>query len=728
VEGADISDVPVTTGVRATDRPGDSAPDAPDDATADRRAGTYRQPGDASGATGGDDLQAVPGEGVALRRVVIENVRPNVDEGRFPIKRILGDRIEVQADAFADGHDVIEVRLLHRHVDDAAWSEVELEGPDNDRWWGSFTVDRLGRFQYTVQAWADRFSSWQRDLRKRIDAGQDVAVDLRIGAALIDAAAERAAGASSGADADLLRAWAAALSRVAAGQPTPADPRFPAPTGPEAAFDPGATAACRRHADRRHATTWEPPLEVVVDPERARFSAWYELFPRSTSPDPARHGTFRDVVARLDYIAGLGFDVLYLPPIHPIGASFRKGRNNAVEAAADDPGSPWAIGSAVGGHTAINPALGSLAEFRALVGAARDRGLNLALDIAFQAAPDHPWVREHRAWFRSRPDGTIQYAENPPKKYQDIVPFDFESEDWRGLWIALRDVFRFWIGEGVTIFRVDNPHTKAFPFWEWCIAEIKRDHPEVLFLAEAFTRPKPMYRLAKLGFSQSYTYFTWRNTPADLAAYVTELTTTDVREFFRPNFWPNTPDILHADLQEGGRPMFAARFVLAATLSSNYGIYGPAFELGVNVPREAGSEEYLDSEKYEQRTWDLEDPGSLRGLISTVNRLRHEHPALQRMARPVFHGTGNGRLLAYSRHAGDDWVLAVVSFDPHGRQGGTVDLDLEAFGLAPGASLAVREVRSGERRTLRSGDVVELDPDAGNVLLFVAATTPEANR
>ena len=641
---------------------------------------------------------------------MVENVRPNVDGGRFPIKRVVGDRVHVEADAFADGQDVVEARLLHRHAGEPEWAEVEMAGPDNDRWWADFTVDRLGRHEYTVVAWADHFGSWHRDLRKRIDAGQDVGIDLLIGAELVDAAASRAAAASAADDAHRLAEWATALRGPGAGV-----------TARDLALDDALVQTARRHPDRSHATTFEPVLEVVVDPERAAFSAWYELFPRSASSDPDRHGTFADVIARLDYVAGMGFDVLYLPPIHPIGRTFRKGPNNVETAGPNDAGVPWAIGATEGGHTATHPELGTIADFRALVAAANGRGMEVALDVAFQASPDHPWVRDHPEWFRSRPDGTIQYAENPPKKYQDIYPFHFESTDWRGLWTALRDVFLYWIGQGVTIFRVDNPHTKAFPFWEWCIGSIKRDHPEALFLAEAFTRPKVMYRLAKLGFNQSYTYFTWRNSARDLAEYVTELTTTNVREFFRPNFWPNTPDILHADLVHGGRPMFQARFVLAATLSSNYGIYGPAFELGANAPREPGSEEYLHSEKYQQRTWDLEDPASLRTLITTVNAARRAHPALQRTDAVQFHRIDNERLLAYSRHRGADWVLVIVSFDPHERQGGLLHLDLDAFGVGGDGSLDGADLLSGDRGTLHREEYIEIDPARCTAMLIVAA-------
>jgi starch synthase (maltosyl-transferring) len=651
------------------------------------------------------------------RRAIVENVRPNVDGGRYPVKRVVGDTLHVLVDAFADGHDVVEVRLLHRHEGEPGWIEVEMSGPDNDLWWADMALDRLGRHQYTVEAWVDRLSSWIRDLRKRLDAGQDVTVDLLIGAELAGAAADRAAAVHASDDAARLRHWADALRSPDANA-----------RAREIALDEAAIDAAHRHADRSHVTRFEPVHEVVVDPERAAFSAWYELFPRSTSPDPRRHGTFDDVIARLDYVAGMGFDVLYVPPIHPIGRTFRKGPNNVEQAREGDPGVPWAIGSVEGGHTAIHPDLGTLEGFRRLVAAARARGMDVSLDIAFQASPDHPWVREHPTWFRARPDGTIQYAENPPKKYQDIYPFDFESADWRGLWNALRDVFLYWLEQGVTIFRVDNPHTKAFPFWEWCITDVKRRHPEALFLAEAFTRPKVMYRLAKLGFSQSYTYFTWRNSATEIEEYVTELTTTNVAEFFRPNFWPNTPDILHADLQQGGPPMFATRFVLAATLSGDYGIYGPTFEVGVNTPREPNSEEYLDSEKYQQRTWDLDDPTSLRDLITAVNRTRRTHPALQRTAPTTFHDVDNERLLAYSRHRDGDAVLVLASFDPHAAQSGAIDFDATAFGRARDDAVDFEDVLSGDRIALQRGDRIELDPTTTTVRVLVPTTGAEGPR
>ncbi len=552
------------------------------------------------------------------RRAVVEAVEPQLDGGRFPLKRIAGQQIIVQADVFGDGHDAVKCSLVYlppqppspvvAEPATADWRRVPLHFWNNDRWGTSLDLTELGEYRYTIEAWVDHFLSWHRDLKKRVEAGQNVAQELEIGARLVEEATDRAAGPDRAA----LSAWAARLRAASAG-------------GGWRIEDLDALAVLMdRWPDLRFATRYEPELRIVVDRPRARFSAWYELFPRSTGTT-GRHGTFDDCIRRLPYVAELGFDVLYLPPIHPVGRTFRKGRNNALTAAAGEPGSPWAIGGAEGGHTAILPELGTLADFDRLIKAAAGRGIEIALDIAFQCSPDHPYVTEHPEWFKHRPDGTIQYAENPPKKYQDIYPFDFESSDWRSLWEELKDVFLFWARRGVRIFRVDNPHTKAFPFWEWAIPTIKREFPDVLFLSEAFTRPKLMYRLAKLGFSQSYTYFTWRYGKREFIEYLTELTQTEVCEYFRPNLWPNTPDILPEHLQQGGRTAFQARLVLAATLSSNYGIYGPAFELMEHEPLKPGSEEYLNSEKYEIRNWDLDRPDSLREFISRVNRARREN-------------------------------------------------------------------------------------------------------
>jgi starch synthase (maltosyl-transferring) len=619
---------------------------------------------------------AKPKEG--RRRVVIENVEPQINCGLFPIKRVVNDLVQVEADVFGDGHDHVRARLLWKPEGEGTWKTVEMASLGNDRWRGEFPVSEPGRYRYTVVGDVDHFETWQSDLKKRADAGQELAVHLATGAGLLQQAQARA----TKEDTTKLKAWAKTLT-------TGKD----ATASLELALGKDLLAVVHRYPDPALETWFDRELAVVVDRQRAQFSSWYELFPRSWSATPGKHGTLQDVASRLDYVADMGFDVLYLPPISPIGESFRKGKNNNVQAAAGDEGSPWAIGSSEGGHTAIHPALGTLKDFAALVNRARALEMEIALDIAFQCSPDHPWVKEHPEFFKSRPDGSIQYAENPPKKYQDIYPLDFESSNWQGLWEALRSVFSFWMEQGVNIFRVDNPHTKAFPFWQWVIPELKRENPDVLFLAEAFTRPRVMERLAKLGFSQSYTYFTWRDTKEELTRYMLELTTTDVKEYFRPNFWPNTPDILPGHLQTGGLPAFRFRLVLAATLSSNYGMYGPAFELGDNTPTKPGSEEYLNSEKYEIKSWDLEDPESLKPLITRINRIRRDNPALQTNARLHFHTTDNPQLLCYSKRSADgaDAVLVVVNLDPAYAQSGWVTLDLEELGLQSGAAFDVED-------------------------------------
>lgn len=568
----------------------------------------------------------------------------------------------------------------------------------NDRWFGEFPVSELGRYRYTIEGWVDHFETWRRDLLKRIEADTDSAIDYAIGAELI----EHAAGRAQEPDAGWLRKRAEALR-------TATDRQEQRTNGTDSALD----KTMKRYPDRRFASRFERELALVVDPVRARFSSWYELFPRSTSPDPGKHGTFADCEARLPYIAGMGFDVVYLPPVHPIGKTFRKGKNNSTVSTPEDTGSPWAIGGAEGGHKALHPRLGTMQDFERFVKRASNFNMQVALDIAFQVSPDHPYVKEHPEWFRKRPDGTIQYAENPPKKYQDIYPFDFETPAWRELWQELKSVFDFWIGHGVSIFRVDNPHTKAFPFWEWCITEIKAAHPEVLFLSEAFTRPKIMYRLAKLGFSQSYTYFPWRNAKYELTNYLTELTQTPVREFFRANQWPNTPDILTEFLQLGTRAVFMIRLLLAATLGANYGIYGPAFELMESRPVRHGSEEYLDSEKYQLRAWDWDRPGSLADFIGLVNRIRRDNPALQTDRTLEFHPVDNDQLICYSKQSedGSNLVLMVVNLDPHYRQSGFVDLPLERLKIDWDRPYEVNDLLTGARY-LWSGhrNYVELNP------------------
>ncbi|MBI1919850.1 MAG: alpha-1,4-glucan--maltose-1-phosphate maltosyltransferase [Geobacter sp.] len=618
------------------------------------------------------------------KRVVIERVSPEIDCGRFPIKRVVGETVTVRADVFGDGHDAISARLLYRKEGEDSWSEILMAPLGNDRWEAGFIVTELGSWHYTVRGGIDHFATWRGDLEKKFKAGTKLAVDRQIGAELIDKAAQRAGGEEqerllemarrirdAGADADALPlAQSSELAQLMA-----------------------------EHAGSDLTTTYEKELEVVVERREALFSAWYELFPRSCCTGSGSHGTFRDCERFLPLIAEAGFDVVYFPPIHPIGRTNRKGKNNAPIAEEEDPGSPWAIGSAEGGHKAIHPALGTLEDFDRFIAKAGEYELQVAIDIAFQCSPDHPYVREHPEWFRWRPDGTVQYAENPPKKYEDIIPFDFESAEWHSLREELRSVFLFWIERGVSIFRVDNPHTKPFPFWEWVIREVKREHPDVIFLSEAFTRPKVMYRLAKLGFSQSYTYFSWRNTRWELEQYMRELTGSEVREFFRPNFWPNTPDILPEILQYGGRPAFAVRFLLAATLSASYGIYGPPFELMVADPL-PGREEYLNSEKYEVRCWDWDDPRSMRELISSVNRIRRENPALQTTWNVRFCETDNDNIICYLKMSEDrsNCLLIAVNLDPFNSQEGNVRLPLEELGTSAGHPFLVHDLLSDERQ------------------------------
>src|SRR5579875_1406903 len=632
------------------------------------------------------------------RRVVIEHVSPELDAGRFPVKRTVGDAVEVEADVFADGHDHVACRVLYRHEDERNWSSVKMEARENDRWHASFVVTKIGRYVYTIAGRIDHFDTWRSDLMKRIEAGQDVALELQTGAVLVEQAAKRA----QGKEATQLRRWAEVLKA-----------RSDSQEAKTAALDPALAEMMERFPDTSLETRYERELRIVVDRERARFSSWYELFPRSCSAVAGVHGTFADVEARLEYLSRLGFDVLYLPPIHPIGRSFRKGKNNSVTAEVEDVGSPWAIGAEQGGHTAIHPQLGTLEDFQKLLQSVKKFGMEIALDIAFQCSPDHPWVKEHPEWFRKRADGSIQYAENPPKKYQDIYPLNFESEDWKGLWDELKKVFLFWIEQGVRIFRVDNPHTKAFPFWEWVIEEIKSVYPDVLFLSEAFTRPRVMERLAKLGFSQSYTYFTWRNTKEELTAYMQELTLSEMREYFRPNFWPNTPDILPESLQSGGRPAFLARLVLAATLGASYGIYGPAFELLENTPIRPGSEEYLNSEKYELRHWDLDASHSIAPVIEKVNRARRENRALQASHALTFHETDNPYLICYSKQSmdGKNTVLVAVNLDPYHVQSGWVTLNLERMGLFPDEPFQVLDELTGHRYLWQGArNYIELSP------------------
>jgi starch synthase (maltosyl-transferring) len=644
----------------------------------------------------------------ALRRVVIQGVAPEVDAGRFPIKRTVGEKVKVRADIYADGHDLLRAVLLYRREDEKAWTEQEMRLVNNDRWGAEFAAQALGRYIYTVAGWVDEWGSWSAGLRKKADAGQDVSVDVLVGVGLLQAAAGRA----RGVDARKLTDAAVKLKEVAARDMAAAV---------KLAQDSDLAALLNRNRDRDADTRYEKDLAVVVDPVKARFSTWYEMFPRSVTTDPNRHGTFRDCIDRLGYVAGMGFDVLYLPPIHPIGVTERKGKNNSMTLVPGDIGSPWAIGGKEGGHKAIHPQLGTLEDLKALQKAARELGIEIALDIAFQSSPDHPYVKAHREWFKERPDGTVQYAENPPKKYQDIYPFHFESEHARELWQELKSVFVYWAEQGIRIFRVDNPHTKPFAFWEWAIGEVKRAYPDVIFLSEAFTRPKVMYQLAKLGFTQSYTYFAWKNSSYDLQEYFTEISGSGVLEFFRPNLWPNTPDILNEYLQKGGRPGFVTRLILAATLGASYGVYGPAYELCEFRPVREGSEEYLDSEKYQIRIWDINNPNSLRDLITHVNGVRRASPALQQNLGLAFHPVDNDQLIAYSKvtEDGADRILVVANVDPRNTQSGFVNVAMDELRMGADESYQVHDLLTDVRYVWHgSRNYVQLNPTVLPVHIF----------
>lgn len=640
------------------------------------------------------------------KRVVIEELSPAVECGLYPIKRSVGDRVEVKVTIYADGHDEIAACLLYRHEKNKLWQEIPLRPIGNDIWLAEFSADAIGRYQYTVRAWIDHFASWNRDLNKWVEAGQDISVALKSGCILLEQIAKQA----NKTDAEHLKSYSAKLHQQSELHPT--DPF---------AVDQKIIEIVQQYPDLRFASTYHKVLELIVDRERARFSTWYELFPRSGAQTPGAHGTFRDCERLIPTISAMGFDVLYLPPIHPIGSAFRKGKNNNIVAEPDDVGSPWAIGSEDGGHKSIHKHLGTLDDFRNLVKTADKHGMEIALDIAFQCSPDHPYVREHPEWFLKRADGSIQYAENPPKKYQDIYPVNFETIAWRSLWDELKSIFVYWIKEGVRIFRVDNPHTKALPFWEWLIADVKKSYPDVILLAEAFTRPHVMYGLAKRGFSQSYTYFTWRNSKDEIRRYFEELTQVPVREFFRANLWPNTPDILHETLQTGGRAAFIIRYILAATLGANCGIYGPAFELCENVPLKQGSEEYYNSEKYQLRFWNRSAEHSIAPLITRVNSIRREHAALQRDHHLHFHDTDNTMLLCYSKALTNafDMILVVVNLDPKFEQSGWTALDLQALGIREDETYTVHDLLAdNEYQWTGARNYIALDPQIMSAHIF----------
>ena len=614
-------------------------------------------------------------------RLIIERIVPQVDCGQFPIARTIGEEVQVLAGIIVDGHEKLRAELVYRH-ENGEEQVVPMPLRWNDEYIGSFTVTELGRYFYYVRAWIDQFGTWQDQFRRRVegnDSEYELQSELMEGAALLEKIVKQASGEAKKELSEYIHAFRS--GKVEAGLDE-------------------ALGKLAHANDIREGAVTSKTLEVRVDPVHARFCAWYEFFPRSAGDSLGKPATLDDAAARLPRIKELGFDVVYLPPVHPIGITNRKGKDNAPTAGDNDPGSPWAIGGkladgTLGGHKSVSPELGGIEAFDRFVARATELGLKVALDIAFQTSPDHPYVQDHPEWFRRRPDGTIRYAENPPKKYQDVYPINFESEDRVALWEELRSVFEFWIDHGVRIFRVDNPHTKPFAFWEWCLDDLRRRYPDLIFLAEAFTRPKTMYMLAKIGFNQSYTYFTWRNSKPELEEYGRELFHTDVAEYFRPNFWPNTPDILHEYLVHGGRPAHVIRLILAATMSSAYGVYGPPYE-HVEAIQHPQREEYANNEKYEIRVWNWNDPNSLQPIMSRINRIRRENPALHYMRNIRFHVTDNPQIMAYSKQAGDNLIIVVLSLDPFHTQSGWVHLPLQELGIPEDHPYEVQDLFGGE--------------------------------
>lgn len=649
-------------------------------------------------------------------RVVIDRLRPEVDGGRYPAKRFIDQPIEISAIILVDGHDHLKGRLLYRHETEGAYRSVNLSARVNDEWVARFQPDKLGRYLVSVEAAIDRFDTWKSDILKKLTAGQDVSVDLISGVQLLESWRSELEDAERRFLDRTLKALRTLHESASELEPT----QLAAVLN-----DPVLISLAESMYDERSVVRYGHEVPIQVEPVLSRFSAWYEFFPRSASPQAGRHGTLKDAADRLDYVRKMGFDVVYFPPLHPIGRAFRKGKNNALITEEGDVGSPWAIGGVEGGHKSLHPSLGSWRDFDELLRKAKALELEIAMDIAFQCSPDHPYVKEHPEWFKKRADGTIQYAENPPKKYQDIYPFDFETPEWRSLWRELRDVVQFWVDRGIRVFRIDNPHTKPFHFWEWLIREIRSERPDVIFLAEAFTRPEVMAYLAKAGFSQSYTYFAWRNTKWELTQYLSELTKTELIDYFGANFWPNTPDILPEPLQSPHRGVYVQRLILAATLSSNYGLYGPTFELMDHEPRQPGSEEYLDSEKYQLRTWDLDRADSLAPLIERVNQIRRDHKSLQNNRSLRFHPVSNDSLIAYSKSDGasgpdEERVLVVVNLDPHHVQSGLVELPLLDWGIDPSETFQVHDLLTDARYYWTGWrNYVELNPHTLPAHVFV---------
>ncbi|MBD2703597.1 alpha-1,4-glucan--maltose-1-phosphate maltosyltransferase [Spirosoma sp. BT702] len=666
-------------------------------------------------------------DGPGQSRVAIARVSPELDNGRFPIKAIPGNVIAVEADIFADGHDYLAAYLLYRHIDDTSWTETAMSLIVNDRWGAAFIVEKQGQYYYTIEAWIDHPASWQHEIHLKVADGQRITSELLAGAQYVDGILERAGGKPESKKGSKFKK---------AAPPTDESPDVKALREMAALFrdenryDEAVSVAesdqftfyANRSPERKNVTRYEHELGVDVDRDRAGFSTWYCLFPRSASREETagepRHGTFRDVEALLPRISGMGFDVLYLPPIHPIGTSHRKGKNNSVICQPGEPGVPYGIGSDEGGHDAIHSELGTIEDFKHLIAIAANYGMEVAMDLAIQCSPDHPWAQEHPEWFKKRPDGTIQYAENPPKKYQDIYPVYFETDDWQNLWQELKRVLLVWASWGVRIVRVDNPHTKPFAFWEWVIAEVKKEFPDMLFLAEAFTKPKVMQELGKRGFAQSYTYYTWRNSKQELEQYMTELTQSDMKFYYRPNFWPTTHDINPPSLHGGHEPQFLIRYCLAATLSSNYGIYGPSFELMEHVPF-PNKEEYLNSEKYEIRRWDWDKTNKLTYLITLVNRIRHENVALQTTNNITFCSVSDDAIMAYLKTSGSNRLLIVVNTDAYNRRAGVIRVPIWQLGIGQEQSYTVYDLLTGAYYIWQGEyNYVELDPYSLPMHLF----------
>jgi starch synthase (maltosyl-transferring) len=623
-------------------------------------------------------------------RVVIENVQPQIDNGLYPAKRTVGERVDVTADIFGDGHDHIRAQVLYRKQDDHNWQHVEMKPGYNDNWRGSFYVPEKTVYVFTLQAWVDHFDTWYDGFKKKAHANVDVHTEIKEGILFLKRLSKEKNDRLELAITALEGEYSKAISYVLSDHFGKLVHDFPI---------------------IEHETRFDKVLEVIVEHEKASFSTWYELFPRSASLE-GKHGTFKDVIKLLPRVASMGFDVLYLPPIHPIGKVNRKGKNNNVKAEPGEPGSPWAIGSDEGGHKSVHADLGTLDDYKRLIAEAKKQGIDIALDLAFQCAPDHPYVKEHPEWFKQRPDGTIQYAENPPKKYQDIYPFNFESDQWMDLWVELKSVITFWIDQGVKIFRVDNPHTKPIPFWQWVIAEVNAEYSDVIFLAEAFTRPKVMASLAKVGFTQSYTYFTWRVQKQEIIDYMNELVYSQSRNYFRPNFWPNTPDILPSFMHHQGENIFILRFALAATLASSYGLYGPVYEFYDNVPV-PGKEEYFNSEKYEVKRHDWKKTNRMTDIITLINKARKENPAFHSTWNMQFCHIEDQNMLAFLKATDDlsNIILVVANLDPHAKHSGFVQLPKDRLKLGDHINVKVKDLLTEEHYTwTQEWNYVELDP------------------